>query len=160
MKQQTITVAVLYFSLISVHALGQTTPPSKIAGGYTLQPVSTTYRPLIGRLFFTDTERDRLDKARKDGVSVVGGELVARSPQVDGFVKSSSGRTTYWVDGSQRIDAASSGNIVAKPWITGAESVVKLRESAVAPSVSAAGKAVPANATTPLRPSRAAAKQP
>ncbi|MFO0305958.1 MAG: hypothetical protein ACK51J_09270, partial [Burkholderiales bacterium] len=60
MKQFTITVAVLYFSLISVHAISQTTASSKTAGGYTPQPVSTTYRPLIGKLFFTDTERDRL----------------------------------------------------------------------------------------------------
>jgi hypothetical protein len=160
MKQFTITVAVLYFSLISVHAISQTTASSKTAGGYTPQPVSTTYRPLIGKLFFTDAERDRLDKARKDGVSVVDGEVVARSPQVDGFVRSTSGRTVYWVDGSQRIDATSSNNIAAKPSMTGTESGVKFLESGVSPTALAASKSVTAKTTTAAQPTRAAAKQP
>ncbi|MFO0462937.1 MAG: hypothetical protein ACK5YU_01895 [Burkholderiales bacterium] len=160
MKQFTITVAVLYFSLISVHAISQTTASSKTAGGYTPQPVSTTYRPLIGKLFFTDTERDRLDKARKDGVSVVDGEVVARSPQVDGFVRSTSGRTVYWVDGSQRIDATSSNNIAAKPSMTGTESGVKFLESGVSPTAPVVSKSAPAKATKPPQPTRAAPKQP
>jgi hypothetical protein len=160
MKLHTIAAAFLYLSLMSLEAGGQTTPPSTTAGGYTPPPVSTTYRPLTGKLFFTDAERDRLDKARKDGVLVVDGEVVARTPRVDGFVKSTNGRTTYWVDGSQRIDAASSSSIVAKPSITGSESAVKIRESGVRPTAPAASKSVPAKATTAAQPTRAAAKQP
>ncbi|MCE2722735.1 MAG: hypothetical protein ACK511_15070 [Burkholderiales bacterium] len=160
MKQFTITVAVLYFSLISVHAISQTTASSKTAGGYTPQPVSTTYRPLIGKLFFTDTERDRLDKARKDGVLVVDGEVVARTPRVDGFVKSSSGRTTYWVDGGQRIDSTPSNNIAARPSMTGTESAVKIRETGVSPTRPAVSESVSANNPKPSRPNPTARKQP
>jgi hypothetical protein len=159
MKQYKITIAVLYLLLMSVNVTGQPAPPSKTAGGYTPPPVSTTYRPLTGKLFFTDAERDRLDKARKDGVLEIDGEVVARSPRVNGFVKSSSGRTTYWVDGGQRIDAKSSNNIVAKPSMTGTESVVKIRESGVGPAASTVSKSVSAKATKP-QATRAAAKQP
>ena len=159
MKPQTLTAAFLCLSLMSLEAVGQTTPPSNTAGGYTPPPVSTTYRPLTGKLFFTDAERDRLDKARRDGVLVVDGEVVARTPRVDGFVKSTSGRTTYWVDGSQRIDAASSSSIVAKPSITGTESAVKIRESGGSLTAPAGSKSATAKATRPAQPTRAAAKQ-
>jgi hypothetical protein len=160
MKLQTITAALFYLSLMSVNVIGQTTPPSTTAGGYTPPPVSTTYRPLTGKLFFTDAERDRLDKARKDGVLVVDGEVVARTPRVDGFVKSSSGRTTYWVDGGQRIDATPSNNIAARPSMTGTESAVKIRETGVSPTRPAVSESVSANNPKPSRPTPTARKQP
>jgi hypothetical protein len=159
MKQHTITIALLCVSLKSVNAISQAAPPPTNPVAYTPPPVSTTYRPLIGKLFFSDAERDRLDKARKDGVLEIDGEVVARSPRVNGFVKSSSGRTTYWVDGGQRIDATSSNNIVAKPSMTGTESLVKIRESGVGPAASTVSKSVSAKATKP-QATRAAAKQP
>jgi hypothetical protein len=160
MKQQTITLAFFTFSLMSANVIGQTAPPSATAGGYTPPPVSTTYRPLTGKLFFTDAERDRLDKARKDGVLVVDGEVVARTPRVDGFVKSTSGRTTYWVDGGQRIDATPSNNIAARPSMTGTESAVKIRESGVGQTPPVMPKSVLAKGTKPPQPTPAAQKQP
>jgi hypothetical protein len=159
MKRQTITAAFLYLSLMSVNVIGQT-PSATTSGGYTPPPVSTTYRPLTGKLFFTDAERDRLDKARKNGVLIVDGEVISRSPRVDGFVKSSSGRTTYWVDGGQRIDATSSNDIAAKPSITGTESAIKIRESGGSPTATTVSKSVSAKATKQPQPARAAAKQP
>jgi len=160
MKQYKITIAVLYLLLMSVNVTGQPAPPAKTIGGYTPPPVSTTYRPLNGKLFFTDAERDRLDKARKDGVLVVDGEIVARSPQVDGFVKSSSGRTTYWVDGGQRIDATPNNNIAARPSMTGTESVVKIRESGVGQTAPDMSKSVSAKNKKPPQPNPATQKQP
>lgn len=160
MKQYKITIAVLYLLLMSVNVTGQPAPPSKAAGGYTPDPVSTTYRPLNGKLFFTDAERDRLDKARKDGVSVVDSDIVARSPQVDGFVNSSSGRTTYWVDGGQRIDAKPRDDLAATPKMVGPESRVKFLESgrdSIAPAMS---NAVTAKTKEPTQSTRAAPKRP
>ncbi|MBC7622551.1 MAG: hypothetical protein H7232_04105 [Aeromicrobium sp.] len=131
MKKLRTCIAFLCLSVPCLPALAQSNPPSTGAGGYTPPPVSTTYRPLTGKLFFTDAERDRLDKARKDGVLVVDGEIVARSPQVEGFVRSSGGRTTYWVDGGQRIDAKPANSVTAGPSMTGPEASVKFRESGV-----------------------------
>ncbi len=104
-----------------------TKPPA--ATGYTPPPVSTTYRPLAGKLFFTDAERERLDKARRDGVQIVDGEVISRSPRLEGFVRSSSGRTTYWVDGRQRFASDASKDVPSSPAMTGTEPMVTFRES-------------------------------
>jgi hypothetical protein len=150
----------LCVSLKSVNAISQAAPPPTNPVAYTPPPVSTTYRPLIGKLFFSDAERDRLDKARKDGVSVVDSDIVARSPQVDGFVNSSSGRTTYWVDGGQRIDAKPRDDLAATPKMVGPESRVKFLESgrdSIAPAMS---NAVTAKTKEPTQSTRAAPKRP
>ena len=147
MKKMRTCIAFLCLSVPCVPALAQSNPPSTGAGGYTPPPVSTTYRPLTGKLFFTDAERDRLDKARKDGVLVIDGEVVARSPQVEGFVRSSGGRTTYWVDGGQRIDAKPANSVTASPSMTGPEASVKFRESGVSTILQ-----VPPKTGAPKRP--------
>jgi hypothetical protein len=143
----------IYFSItffVAATAMAQTPPPASApAAGYTPPPVSTTYRPLTGKLFFSDAERDRLDKARRDGVQIVDGEVVTRSPRVDGFVRSSSGRTTYWVDGRQRIAADPAKDVSAGASMTGPESTVSFRET------QPTAKVAPSNNAPPKKSSKA-----
>ena len=105
------------------------TPPAVSSQAYTPDPVATTYRPLIGRLFFSDAERERLDRARKDGVQIIDGEAVARSPQLNGFVIRSDGRTTYWVEGGQRRVAGVATEMKVASSMTGAEPSVIFKPS-------------------------------
>jgi len=131
------TITFIFLSLIATLTIAQTpatkTPPPDTAAAdkaYTPDPVSTTYRPLTGRLFFSDIERERLDKARRDGVQIVDGEVVARSPQLNGFVKHSDGRTTYWVDGGQRSVTPTSKKFDVASGMTGPEPSVMFKPSA------------------------------
>ena len=66
---------------------------------YTPDPITTTSRPLSGKLFFSDAKRAQLDRARKEGVLVVEDEIVQRTDVLNGFVRRSDGSTTYWVNG-------------------------------------------------------------
>ncbi len=134
-----LKLVTLLLTLFAVAA--SAAPPTARGEAYTLDPVSTTYRPLTGRLFFSDAERARLDKARKDGVQILDGEVVARSPQLNGFVKSSDGRTTFWVDGAQRVQHSAAKLPMVASSMTGGEPTVKLRStSAAAPTEATAAK--------------------
>jgi hypothetical protein len=156
-----LAAAVAYPTLLIAQAPPPAAPAAPAAAtGYTPPPVSTTYRPLTGKLFFTDAERDRLDKARKDGVQIVDGEVVARAPRVEGFVQSSGGRTTYWVDGGQRITAAPSKNLAAAATMTGAEPAVTFRESGARAASTSPTKASPPKNKRPPMPGTAGGRNP
>ena len=146
---------------LAVSATAQpTAPPAQAPApsgtGYTPDPVSTTHQLLTGRLFFSDAERERLNQARKDGVLIVDGEVVARSPKLDGFVKSSDGRTVYWVDGGQRVQQSGQKTLSVPSNMTGPESPVVLRENV--PATDAATKATPKPRAAKPSPSRAPLK--
>ena len=151
-----------FFGLtLAALAVAQSTPPpvsapSSSSAGYTPDPVSTTHQLLTGRLFFSDAERERLDQARKDGVQIVDGEVVVRSPKLDGFVKSNDGRTIYWVDGGQRLQRGALKTLSVPSNMTGPESPVVLRESV--PVTDAATKATPKPRAAKPSPSRAPLK--
>lgn len=145
------TITFIFLSLITTLTVAQppatkTPPPSTAASdkAYTPDPVSTTYRPLTGRLFFSEVERERLDKARRDGVQVVDGEVRARAPQLNGFVKHSDGRTTYWVDGGQRSVISASDKLDVTSRMTGPEPSVMIKPS-TSPMI---WQAAPAGTTT------------
>ncbi len=140
-----LKLVTLLLTLFAVAA--SAVPPTARGEAYTPDPVSTTYRPLTGRLFFSDAERARLDKARKDGVQILDGEVVARSPQLNGFVKSTDGRTTYWVDGSQRVQGSVATAASVPSSMTGGEPSVMLKPSTSPTSAATTGKT-----DKPLRP--------
>ena len=133
MRRALLFMTCMFATLVAAQTPPQTapqpTPQPAPTAGYTPPPVATTYRPLAGKLFFTDAERERLDKARRDGVQIVDSEIVPRSPRIDGFVRSSGGRTTYWVDGRQRIAADPTKDISAGAAMTGAEPTITFRET-------------------------------
>ena len=70
-------------------------------------PVIDTAKRLDGRLFFSVSERQRLDQARKRGLGVNDeGVFVEAPPNVlNGFVKRSDGKAVVWVDGEVRWNA-------------------------------------------------------
>jgi len=154
---QTITLILL--SLIAIPTIAQPSatkaPPAAETvpdKAYRPDPVSTTYRPLTGRLFFSDLERERLDKARRDGVQIVDGEVIARSPQLNGFVKHSDGRITYWVDGGQRSVTGTSKKLDVAASMTGGEPSVMFKPSTspmIGPAAAAGRTTKPAR--TPAR---------
>lgn len=131
---------------------------------YTPDPVSTTYRALTGRLFFSDAQRERLNKARRDGVQIVDGKVIPRAPQLNGFVKRSDGRTTYWVDGGQRTNSGASTKFEVASSMTGAEPGVTFlpstapRTEPTAPTIKAA-KPPRATPRQPVAPAKPVAKQ-
>jgi len=153
------TIAFILLSLTATLAIAQPpaskTPPADVAvsdKAYTPDPVSTTYRPLTGRLFFSDLERERLDKARRDGVQIVDGEVIARAPQLNGFVKHSDGRITYWVDGRQRNVTGTSKKLDVGSNMTGGEPRVMFKPSTspmIGPAAAAGRTTKPAR--TPAR---------
>jgi hypothetical protein len=124
---------------------------------YVPDPVATTYRPLSGRLFFSDVERARLDKARRDGIQVVQGDvIVTRDPKLNGFVKQSGGNSTYWVDSRSHVATNERGAPEVPRSMVGKDSAVKFvpSESNTAqvamPANESAGK--PSTAKSPARP--------
>ena len=70
-------------------------------------PLIDSAKRLEGRLFFSATERQRLDQARKRGLMVNDdGQFVEAPPNVlNGFVKRSDGKAVVWVDGEVRWNA-------------------------------------------------------
>jgi hypothetical protein len=143
-------LAILLAILLASGLAGAQTP---VAPTKAPDPVASTYRPLTGKLFFNDTERARLEKARKDGVQVIDTEVLARAPQLDGFIRSSDGRTTYWVDGVARGGSArtSSARSPASSMV-GPELAVTLKESGAAAARAPSNK----RASLPKRAPRAA----
>ena len=67
-------------------------PPSKIAD---------TTEPLVGTLFFSREQREKIDRARLRGVRIDEKSVLFLDgrPVINGFVKRSDGFTTVWVDG-------------------------------------------------------------
>lgn len=125
--QQALIMAVtmLMFAMPSAMANETATQPTKAP-----DPIASTYRPLTGKLFFNDLERERLDKARKDGVQVVDSEVVNRTPTLNGMVRESSSRkTTYWVDGKARRVGTKERDPAIAPNMVGATPTVTLRAS-------------------------------
>ena len=70
-------------------------------------PAIDTAKRLDGRLFFSATERQRLDQARKRGLVVNDEGIFVEAPPnvLNGFVKRSDGSTAVWVDGNVRWNA-------------------------------------------------------
>jgi hypothetical protein len=88
---------------------GQNAPASPSSTTPQPAPATTldTAKGLEGRLFFSALERQRMDEARKRGLTTgETGVLVEPSPSVlNGFVKRSDGNTAIWVDGDVRWNA-------------------------------------------------------
>lgn len=74
-----------------------------------VSPAVDATKRLDGRLFFSSSERQRLDQARKRGLAVNDeGDFVEAPPNVlNGFVKRSDGMAVVWVDGDVRWNAES-----------------------------------------------------
>lgn len=90
---------------------------------------------LTDRLFFSEDERSRLDRARARGVST--DELdagISLSPTLDGVVRQVGGRTTYWVNGAARIPATKSREPVVPNTMIGPELKAKVVDAASAPA--------------------------
>jgi len=149
------TIFLVLLSLTATITVAQqpaTKAPTAVADApalaYTPDPVSTTYRRLTGKLFFSDVERERLNKARRDGVQIVDGEVVARAPQLNGFVKRSDGRTTYWVDGGQHSNTGTSTKLEVASGMIGGEPRLRF----VRPTPAKTESSTPTNqATKPAR---------
>ena len=75
----------------------------------TMTLTSDTARRLEGRLFFTATERQLMDQARKRGMVVNDDGMFVEAPPnvLNGFVKRSDGKAVVWVDGEVRWNAQS-----------------------------------------------------
>ena len=56
--------------------------------------------PVLGTLFHTPEERERLDRMRRGEPQGPQGSASGGAPSVTGFVKRSDGRHTVWIDGS------------------------------------------------------------
>ena len=85
-------------------------------------PLIDSAKRLEGRLFFSATERQRLDQARKRGLMVNDdGQFVEAPPNVlNGFVKRSDGKAVVWVDGEVRWNAQSPNAAALVPANVGA----------------------------------------
>ncbi len=98
---------------------------------YVPDPVTTTSQALSGKLFFTDAKRKLLDKARKDGVQIFEEEVVHRSTVLNGFVRSSDGTATYWLNsgrpGDTRYVDVQDGSATTSSTMIGPASNVKFR---------------------------------
>ncbi len=95
-------------ALLTAAALIATTTFAKesanLPAAYVPDPVTTTSLALSGKLFFTDAKRAQLDRARKSGVQVVNEEVVFRTTTLKGFIKSSDGSATYWINSGRSGD--------------------------------------------------------
>jgi hypothetical protein len=89
---------------------------------------------LTDRLFFSEEERSRLDRARARGVTT--DELdagLSLSPTLDGVVRQVGGRTTYWVNGAVRVPAAKGREPVVPNSMIGPELKAKVVGAASVP---------------------------
>ena len=65
--------------------------------------VGTLTQPLAGTLFFSQQQRNSMDRVRKHGEISVDGVSEEPAPSVlNGFVKRSDGKTMIWIDGDAR----------------------------------------------------------
>jgi hypothetical protein len=109
---------------------------------------------LTDRLFFSEDERTRLDRARARGVST--DELdagVSLAPTLDGVVRQVGGRTTYWVNGAPRVVAPKGREPIVPNAMIGPELKAKVVDATSASTAEA--KAPHRNARdTPRAPAR------
>ena len=78
--------------------------------------ISNTAEPIAGTLFFTREQRERIDRARKQGNIVEVEEAVVterpRRPVINGFVKRSDGADAVWINGERMNLAAGAADSV------------------------------------------------
>lgn len=80
-------------------------------------------QPLAGALFFTGDQRERMNRARTHGTSLLDGVPAQPAPSVlNGFVKRSDGQSAVWVDGQMRVNIQSGSARTLQPGDVGGES--------------------------------------
>jgi hypothetical protein len=72
-------------------------------------------RPLSGRLFYSDGQRDTLDRSRERGARLstnandnLDEDALLRAPLIDGVLHRANGSKVYWVNGEMRVVSANS----------------------------------------------------
>ena len=152
--------------LVAVLMLAQPLPAQTISGKQQqAEDIPSTSQALAGRLFFSREQRERLDRVRAGGGTVVEADVVDPPvSRINGFVKRSDGETAVWVDGRMRRLPANAGNELVPGVVGGSANTlrVKLANEPLATS-DKAGEAkpmtkrgrkvfVPARTNLPLRP--------
>jgi hypothetical protein len=99
-----IFMSIAMLSAISTTSVAHAQSPATPTTAYTPDPITNTRQPLAGRLFFSDDDRSKLNRIRKDGalpLEVTDSQTIERAsaPVLNGFVKRSDGVATYWVNG-------------------------------------------------------------
>lgn len=104
-------IALLSFP-VAWFALAQSTSPAANTVSTPLQtPVEAEVTmPLTGTLFFSQEQRQRMDRARRSGLVSVDAETTTDSQRsiINGFVKRSDGATFVWVDERGQLLASGS----------------------------------------------------
>lgn len=152
--------AILFLGLTGERcALAQSTPSLTGAVGTqqeTASPAQVTV-PLTGTLFFSQEQRERMDRARKYSAIPVDVEPTEHAvPVLNGFVKRSDGYSAIWVDGRPRYRVQSDGVLRLQPTDVGgsAAHVSVISQSAPLPALIANPsriKKTPSKRTTPKR---------
>lgn len=110
---------------------------------YSPDPITTTSRPLSGKLFYSDEKRAQLDNARKGGIRIVDDVVIRRSTVLNGFVQRNDGSATYWVNGGGRSETrhvkAPPDGVAASSSMVGTEPKFMLAGSNVGAEGAAAG---------------------
>ena len=110
MRSNKITVSLYALLTIAMsfggNAIAATTPGNSVPPPP--KQIADTSEPLVGTLFFSREQRERIDRARKQGAIVLEEDDVVviktRASTINGFVKRSDGKTTVWVDGQRLND--------------------------------------------------------
>ena len=91
--------------------------------------ISNVAPPFGGTLFFSREQRDRMDRARKNGEPQAEDGTIApeRASVMNGFVRRSDGAATVWVDGAMRSDVPSAQIRKIVPTDVGAGDPAKLK---------------------------------
>ncbi|MFN7219347.1 MAG: hypothetical protein ACK5UX_01740 [Burkholderiales bacterium] len=153
--------------VLAASAQPSSTPPAQAAAS---QPNATAEPPksatpvritqpgpsplLTDRLFFSEDERARLDRARARGVST--DELdagISLAPTLDGVMRQVGGRTTYWINGTPRVVAPRARDPIVPNAMIGPELKAKVVDATTAPNADAKSPRRAAR-DTPRAPSR------
>ena len=95
---------VLVCLLVATGSVAQTVGTSSNAAS-SVDEKSPSTHPLAGTLFFGQSQRDQMDRARKRGDVSVGGVSDEPAASVlNGFVKRSDGVSAIWIDGQARFN--------------------------------------------------------
>ncbi len=90
--------------------------------------ISNTAEPLAGTLFFNREQRERIDRARKQGNIVEVEEEITtekpRRPVINGFVKRSDGADAVWING-ERMNLAAGAADSIKPTDVGSSAAAQ-----------------------------------
>ena len=132
--------------LVAAVMLVQPLPAQTISGKQQqAEDIPSTSQALAGRLFFSREQRERLDRARAGGGTVVEADIVDPPvSRINGFVKRSDGDMAVWIDGRMRRLPANAGNELVPGVVGGSANNlrVKLANEPLAINVKA-GKAKP-----------------